>query len=535
MKQPATPDHFRYSLLAIGLFASAILSGCMGAAPPAPESAAPAASASPSAAPSSPSASSGFAPYLVGIDIPEELREIERTGRISDAEAWINAKVRDAATPESLVVSLAAERQRLALLRRDFSRTPEQVLERLRKDMPSVSAWDLDRWQAAGVIQWLPIDGAPRYFRREPANLYRFCPEAKKLRDAAAKAQPQSTETAESTAAASALPKKITVPDVLAAADASETPIVLPVRMHARHVITVHPDLVPEGKIIRCWMPYPQEYQQQGDIRLIATDPPEHHIAANGSGQRTIYFERPAAPAGQPTVFTAEYEYTTAAYAPRIDPALVRPYRADDPIVARYTREQKPHIPLTPEVRRLAAEIVGGETNPYRKAEKIYRWMDENIRYASEMEYSIMPSVVEKIMATRKGDCGVQVLMLVALCRAAGVPARWQSGWATEPGDWNMHDWAEFYVEPYGWIPSDPSFGLRKSDNPRVRDFYIAALEPYRMIANHEIESPFDPPKKFWRSDPVDNQRGEVEWDMGNLYYDEWDYDVSVVPVSAGR
>jgi hypothetical protein len=296
MKQPATPDHFRYSLLAIGLFASAILSGCMGAAPPAPESAAPAASASPSAAPSSPSASSGFAPYLVGIDIPEELREIERTGRISDAEAWINAKVRDAATPESLVVSLAAERQRLALLRRDFSRTPEQVLERLRKDMPSVSAWDLDRWQAAGVIQWLPIDGAPRYFRREPANLYRFCPEAKKLRDAAAKAQPQSTETAESTAAASALPKKITVPDVLAAADASETPIVLPVRMHARHVITVHPDLVPEGKIIRCWMPYPQEYQQQGDIRLIATDPPEHHIAANGSGQRTIYFERPPRP-----------------------------------------------------------------------------------------------------------------------------------------------------------------------------------------------------------------------------------------------
>jgi hypothetical protein len=38
----------------------------------------------------------------------------------------------------------------------------------------------------------------------------------------------------------------------------------------------------------------------------------------------------------------------------------------------------------------------------------------------------------------------------------------------------------------------------------------------------------FDPAKEFDRSDPVDNQRGEIEWKGGNLYYDDWSYEVEV-------
>ena len=58
--------------------------------------------------------------------------------------------------------------------------------------------------------------------------------------------------------------------------------------------------------------------------------------------------------------------------------------------------------------------------------------------------------------------------VLITLCRAAGIPARWQSGWETKPNGWNMHDWAEFYVEPWGWLPADPSYGLQEHDDPRV-------------------------------------------------------------------
>ncbi len=139
-----------------------------------------------------------------------------------------------------------------------------------------------------------------------------------------------------------------------------------------------------------------------------------------------------------------------------------------------------------------------------------------------------MPSIVEKVLATRRGDCGVQTLLFITLCRAAGVPARWVSGWVVYPSGWNMHDWAEFYVEPHGWLPADCSRGWRDDEDPDVRHFFFGNSDAYRMIANVEACASFDPPTPHWRSDPVDNQRGEVQWEGGNLYYDDWDYTVSI-------
>jgi nicotinamidase-related amidase len=82
------------------------------------------------------------------------------------------------------------------------------------------------------------------------------------------------------------------------------------------------------------------------------------------------------------------------------------------------------------------------------------------------------------------------------LCRAAGVPARWQSGWQTKPGDWNMHDWSEFYVEPWGWLPADASYGVRWSwpfaevDGP-VTDVVVdatdATIKHFKIFGPHCI------------------------------------------------
>jgi transglutaminase-like putative cysteine protease len=135
---------------------------------------------------------------------------------------------------------------------------------------------------------------------------------------------------------------------------------------------------------------------------------------------------------------------------------------------------------------------------------------------------------VEKAMAVKRGDCGVHAMLFIALCRASGVPARWQSGWVARPDYWNMHDWAEFYVEPYGWLPADPSVGLQKSDDPRIRDFLFGGSDAYRMIANLGFDTSFEPEEAHWRSDPVDSQKGEVQWRGGNLYFDQWDSDIKV-------
>jgi hypothetical protein len=140
------------------------------------------------------------------------------------------------------------------------------------------------------------------------------------------------------------------------------------------------------------------------------------------------------------------------------------------------------------------------------------------------MEYSIIPNLSAKGLSARRGDCGVQGMTFITLCRAAGVPARWQSGWQTKPGDWNMHDWSEFYVEPWGWLPADASYGVREHADPRVRDFLCGHMDPYRLIVNLDYARQLAPPKTSFRSEPNDFQRGEIEIDGHNLYFDEWNY-----------
>ena len=192
--------------------------------------------------------------------------------------------------------------------------------------------------------------------------------------------------------------------------------------------------------------------------------------------------------------------------------------------------ERPPHIVFTPQIKKLASEIVGSETNPLAKARKIFYWVSENITWTPEEEYCTIPSLPLKALASKRGDCGVQSMTFITLCRASGIPARWQTCWETKPAKSSMHDWTEIYIEPWGWLPCDPSYGLQKDDKGKllddlkIREFYLGHQDSYRMVSNLDYGSELFPPKKSFRSEPTDFQRGEVEIDGRNLYFDEWDY-----------
>ena len=66
-----------------------------------------------------------------------------------------------------------------------------------------------------------------------------------------------------------------------------------------------------------------------------------------------------------------------------------------------------------------------------------------------------------------------------------------------------------------------------KSDKKEVRDFYKSALDQYRLVINDSIGEPFFIPKKYFRSEPVDLQKGEIEWNGGNLYFDQWTFEIT--------
>jgi transglutaminase-like putative cysteine protease len=204
--------------------------------------------------------------------------------------------------------------------------------------------------------------------------------------------------------------------------------------------------------------------------------------------------------------------------------------------VAPWLREA-PHVQFTPEMRALSARIVGTETNPYRIAKRCYDWIASNIRYSLAIEYSTIRNISEYCRTRGYGDCGQEALLFITLCRLNGIPARWQSGWNTFPDADDIHDWTEIYLEPYGWVPVDPYMGiwahqyvrtLGEAERREIQEFYFGGLDQWRMAANRDHCQELRPRKRAARSDPVDFQRGELEWDNRNVYFDRFNYEFTV-------
>jgi transglutaminase-like putative cysteine protease len=313
-------------------------------------------------------------------------------------------------------------------------------------------------------------------------------------------------------------------------AESFDSPEIYPIKHHVHYELALHAKnpRLKEGAVVRAWLPFPQEYRQQREVKLVSSEPANAVISSPSSPQRTVYFEEKVTDPANAPRFVIDFEYLTSAFAPKLDPEKVKPYDVNGAVYREFTAERPPHIRFTKEVKELSHQIVGDEKNPLKKALLIFHWVSKNVPWCAEQEYSIIPSLSVKGLTARRGDCGVQGTSFITLCRAAGVPARWQSGWQTKPGDLNMHDWSEIYIEPWGWLPADASYGVMKSKDPKVRDYFCGHIDPYRLIVNLDYGRPLDPPKNSFRSEPTDFQRGEVEVDGHNLYFDEWDYKFDV-------
>jgi transglutaminase-like putative cysteine protease len=206
------------------------------------------------------------------------------------------------------------------------------------------------------------------------------------------------------------------------------------------------------------------------------------------------------------------------------------------PELAPFVAERPPHIVFTDAMRRYSATAVGAETNPLRVAQRLFDAVDR-IPWAGAREYSTIANIGDYALHAGHADCGQQTLLLMTLLRMNGIPARWQSGWVYSDGAYsNMHDWGWLYLEPYGWLPMDVTFGRLHSGDPSIDGFYLGGLDAYRIAFNDDYGTPLWPPKRFERSETVDSQRGEVEWRGGNLYFDRWDYDfeAEVLPAAPG-
>lgn len=446
--------------------------------------------------------------------LPQVIADID-AGRFGQAERHIAAALANASTTAQQRDDYQFQRERMRRIRLDFALDEAAAKRRLRQWIPDLGDAEFAAWDAAGLLERMDIDGARRYFNRAPSNLLRLSAEA------ASRRAPDVPPPRDG-------PYERLHPhhrEVLAAAAASGASSVAPRRLRVTQSLTVKADAVPAGETVRAWIPYPRQIAgQQQDIRLLGSVPAGARVAPQDALQRTAYLER-TAQAGTPTEFSVTYELTIHARHFAIDPARVRPAPAD-PALAPYLEQRPPHVVFTPALREFSRKAVGQEKNPYRIAQRLFAAVDR-IPWAGAREYSTLSNISDYALRAGHADCGQQTLLLIALLRLNGIPARWQSGWTFSDeavGYDNMHDWGWLYLAPYGWVPMDVTTGALDSDDPQLRGFYLGSLDAYRIAFNDDWSRPLLPQKRHFRSETVDSQRGEAEWRGGNLYFDQWDY-----------
>ena len=177
------------------------------------------------------------------------------------------------------------------------------------------------------------------------------------------------------------------------------------------------------------------------------------------------------------TSFSVKIDYYLLSFSfrVRIDPKLTTDYEKNSYLYIEYTQPEELAQSNAPEIISQAASLTKGITNTHEKVSRIYSFVTSHVQYArQEYERGALWA-----LENRTGDCSEFSYLFVALCRAAGIPARIQAGFgfrSTSEKIQDGHMWAEYFLQNGGWIPVDPTWKL--FDRMDEKHFYTMRSTP---------------------------------------------------------
>ena len=286
-----------------------------------------------------------------------------------------------------------------------------------------------------------------------------------------------------------------------------------------RHELQV---AVPEGaQRLRVWFVLPQEdpmpgdgtaaAQRVSDLQIDARYP--HRVERDSEGSKILYLEA-THPQEKEVKIVETFVVTRTEVRMRVDPSQAKPLTgADRATFAPYLAANK-HVAIDDEIRQLAHEIVGDETNPVVAARKLYDWVLHHVDYWVKDPKNKKASPVGSTtycLTFRTGNCTDFEALWTSLARAAGIPSRIVYGSFFKPdldgvdADQSYHCWATFYAPGLGWVPHDVAVAdmyagemvatpasetlMRRTtadgmfgDEPAKVEYYFGNLDERRMV-----------------------------------------------------
>lgn len=258
--------------------------------------------------------------------------------------------------------------------------------------------------------------------------------------------------------------------------------------------ITVSVDLSaqPLGEEARLWLPYPttDAFQDVSNI-LIEGTYSESSIQTDETFKTPMLFARWAASTTNRTLilsFSATRREQPRPLFSQTEPALIPDEHA---LYLRATRM----APLSDDLLQLAAEITAEKNSILEKARAIYDWTVDNTTRNPETRGCGMGDV-NTLLEQPCGKCADISSVFIALCRAAGVPAREVLGLRmgkspVQDITTGQHCWAEFFLPGTGWVSADPAdvrkkmlvenLQLNAPETAACREYFFGGLDAYRI------------------------------------------------------
>lgn len=234
-----------------------------------------------------------------------------------------------------------------------------------------------------------------------------------------------------------------------------------------RHTYTVK-ELPADGKVVRGWFWMPEDRPEQKVLEFRVVEAPESLRITRDPryGRSWLHAEVPA-DTNKPLRIVTEFKLLRRQVSGLADEKKAGAITAEHRrAFAAELRLDEKHMEVTPDIRAVADDLAGKETNPVAQARKFFQYViDKSDHYS---KWGAMPKGLclgsAKECMSGKGDCCTdQHALFIALCRARGIPCRLLYGSRLKPeNEGKDHDpgyrcWPNFFAPGLGWVPLDIS------------------------------------------------------------------------------
>jgi Transglutaminase-like superfamily len=278
---------------------------------------------------------------------------------------------------------------------------------------------------------------------------------------------------------------------------AADSPKQTPVKQASFHINNVFTVKVPKGaKSVRVWFAIPQEdnYSVVRNFNVASDYPVRYDRDSWGNKVGYVDIQNPTQ---EQVVLKEEFDLTRSEVRNTINPANTRPLTEQERASLAAYLQPATHVIVNDDIRKLAASITGGETNPVLAARKLYDWTYKNVNYWVKDPDHLKASSVgstEYCLRTKTGNCTDFHSLFASLAISSGIPTRMVYGSLLKPTlngmevDASYHCWIQFFAPRLGWLPLDASLANIYAEEIPLNDKNKKLVELTTSTGYHGID-----------------------------------------------